>query len=105
MISSIAILVNLCVTLYLILRGKRTMADISRLEAKIAAIEAVVPKIQGDYQALFDLIQQLRDQIDNPQLQADIDALEARLNGTLLSLTALDESVPEEPAAPEEPVA
>ena len=81
------------------------MADISRLEAKIAAIEAVVPKIQGDYQALFDLIQQLRDQIDNPQLQADIDALEARLNGTLLSLTALDESVPEEPAAPEEPVA
>jgi uncharacterized coiled-coil protein SlyX len=70
--------------------------DLTRLETRIAAIEAVIPNIQSDYANLAAEIEALRAQID-PTAQARLDNLVARLGVSVGALTTLDESVPPPP--------
>lgn len=78
------------------------MMDFTALTAKVDAIAAVVPGLQADYAALKLAIDELKAQID-PDAQAKIDALVAKLDSSFVALKALDDSVPvPAPPAPTE---
>lgn len=84
-------------TVYSLLKWKEKISmDLTKFEARVAAIEVVIPNLQSDYTNLAAEIEALRAQID-PTAQARLDNLVARLGVSVSALTALDETVPPPP--------
>lgn len=70
------------------------MADLTVLKAKVDAVAAVVPTIAEDYATLKALIEEWKKKVEDPTLQAQIDALVAKLDASVIALKAVDDTVP-----------
>lgn len=79
--------------LWVVVRGEQGMADLTALKTRVDALAAVLPNIVADYATLKAVIEDLKTKIEDPTLQAQIDAATAKLEVTLTGLAVLDESV------------
>jgi len=101
----IGCLLLVAINIVLTKRGdQKLMTDLTALVAKVDAIAAVVPNIQTDYETLKAEIEALKGQLE-PDLQAKIDALTAKLGESVAALAAVDETVPVVPPPPPPPPA
>lgn len=84
--------VNLVIGTINSIGDKKQMTDLTKLSAKVDAIAVVLPNIAADYDQLKAEIEKLKGEID-PDIQANIDALAAKLDVSLSALKGLDDSV------------
>lgn len=86
-------IVNLALTLRIRTGEKKNMLDLSKLTATVELIAAIVPNLAADYETLKGEITALKAQLD-PDAQAAIDALVAKMDASFVALKGLDETVP-----------